>query len=76
MSQNSKLLEPSFADAISAIEQADDLSSQHRRHWVCSLGQIAKWLDRPLVVIPARWTSVRMPVAQLHHARVSSPISA
>ena len=70
MSQNSKLLEPSFADVIKAIEQADDLSSQHRRHWICSLRQIAKWLDRPLVVIPARWTSVRMPVGQLHHARV------
>jgi integrase len=70
MSQNPKLLEPSFADAINVIEQVKDLSDQQRRHWICSLGQIAKWLDRPLVVIPARWTSVRMPVAQLHHARV------
>src|SRR5215216_4255657 len=70
MSQNSQLLEPSLADVINRIEQADDLASQHRRHWVCSLRQIAKWLDRPLLVIPARWTSVRMPVAQLHHARV------
>ena len=33
-------------------------------------GQIAKWLDRPAAVIPARWHSVRISVAQLHHARV------
>ena len=42
-----RLLEPSFADLIAAIEQAADLSEQTRRHWVCSLRQIAKWLDRP-----------------------------
>ena len=65
MTNNPKLLEPSFADAISAIRQADDLSDQHRRHWTCSLSQMAKWLDRPLTLIPARWTSVRMVVAQL-----------
>jgi integrase len=53
-----------------AIGQTTDLSEQTRRHWVCSLRQIAKWLDRPVEVIPARWTSVRIPVAQLHHARV------
>ena len=34
------------------------------------MNQVAKWLDRPLAAIPARWTSIRMPVAQLHHARV------
>jgi integrase len=70
MTNNPKLLEPSFADAIGAIEQADDLSDQHRRHWTCSLSQIAKWLDRPLMLIPARLTSVRIAVAQLHHARL------
>ncbi len=70
MTDNPKLLEPSFAQAIIAIEQAGDLSDQHRRHWTCSLSQIAKWLDRPFTLIPARWTSVRIPVAQLHHARV------
>src|SRR5262249_15074999 len=64
------LLEPSFAEAIAAIEQAAELSEQKRRHWACSLRQIAKWLERPAMVIPARWTSVRIAVRQLHHARV------
>jgi hypothetical protein len=35
------------------------------------LRQIAKWLDRPAAVIPARWHSVRISVSQLHHARVA-----
>src|SRR5450759_506686 len=64
------LLEPSFLDLVGAVEQATELSDQRRRHWVCSLRQIAKWLDRPAAVIPARWHSVRISVAQLHHARV------
>jgi integrase len=63
------LLEPSFVDLITAIEQADELSEERRRHWVCSLRQIAKWLDRPAAVIPARPPSVRFSVGQLHHAR-------
>jgi integrase len=63
-------LEPSFVDLIAAIEQAPDLSEQRRRHWLCSLRQTPKWLDRPAAVIPARWHSVRISVAQLHHARV------
>ena len=70
MTDTTTLLEPSFADAIAAIEQAAELSEQTRRHWICSLRQITKWLDRPAELIPARWTSVRMPVSQLHHARV------
>ena len=49
------LLEPCFFDLIAAIEQAQDLPEQTRRHWVCSVRQIAKWLDRPAAVIPARW---------------------
>jgi hypothetical protein len=64
------LLEPSFVDVIAAIEQAAELSEQRRRHWICSARQIARWLDRPATVIPARWTSVRISVGQLHHARV------
>jgi integrase len=63
------LLEPSFVEAIVAIEQSADLSKNTKRHWVCSLRQIAKWLDRPFEMVPARWTSIRMPVGQLHHAR-------
>ena len=64
------LLEPSFVEAIAAIEQSPDLSKSTKRHWVCSLRQIAKWLDRPLELIPARWTSICLSVGQLHHARV------
>jgi hypothetical protein len=70
MTPTTALLEPSFFDLIASIEQAADLSEQRRRHWVCSLRQIAKWLDRPATVIPARWQSVRISVSQLHHARV------
>ena len=70
MPEQSKLLEPSFTSAITAIEQATDLTKEVKRHWACSLRQIGKWLDRPLVMIPARWTSIRGPVSQLHHARV------
>jgi integrase len=65
-------LEPSFANLIAAIEQANGLPEQRRRHWVCSLRQVAKWLDRPATVIPARWQSVRISVSQLHHARVGA----
>jgi hypothetical protein len=63
-------LEPSFADLIAAIEQANGLPEQRRLHWVCSLRQIAKWLNRPSAVIPARWQAVRISVVQPHHARV------
>jgi hypothetical protein len=52
-----------------AIEQAAELS-EHQRHWLCSVRQVAKWLDRPAAVIPARWSSVRVSVTQLHHARI------
>ena len=38
-----------------------------RRHWLCSLRQIGKALDRPLELVPARWTAVRIPVGRLHH---------
>lgn len=55
---------------MAAIEVAAELSQQTRQHWLCSMRQIAKWLDRPAEGIPARWTSVRMPMGQLHHARV------
>jgi hypothetical protein len=61
------LLEPSFAEVITAIELATNLSEQQRRHWVCSLRQVAKWLERPVQTIPARWTSIRLPVDRLHH---------
>jgi hypothetical protein len=70
MTATTTLLEPSIADLIDAIEQAPELSEQRRRHWVCSLRQIAKSLDRPAAVIPARWQAVRVSIGQLHHVRV------
>ena len=70
MTPATPLLEPSFAALIAAVEQAADLPVQTRRHWLCSVRQVAKWLDRPPAEIPARWNAIRMSVRQLHHARV------
>src|SRR4051812_20813753 len=61
------LLEPSFADAVCAIETAETLNAQQKTHWSCSLRQIGHALAVPLETIPARWTSVRMRVKDLHH---------
>jgi integrase len=65
---SSPLVEPSFAEAIAIIAAAPELSGQTRRHWTTSLRQIAKALDRPLEVIPARYSAVRPDLAKLHPA--------
>jgi integrase len=70
MTQPTEPLELTFSAAMTAIEDAADLSASVKRHWVCSLRQIAKWLDRPAEVTPARWTAICLPVGQLHHARL------
>jgi integrase len=70
MTEPMATLEPTFSAAMTAIEDAADLSAGIKRHWVCSLRQIAKWLDRPVEVTPARWTAIRWAVGQLHHARL------
>jgi hypothetical protein len=70
MTPTTMLVEPSFDDLLAAIEKADDLPEQTRRHWVCSARQVAKWLNRPAVELPARWNAIRLWVGQLHHARV------
>ena len=70
MTEPMVVLEPTFSAAMTAIEDAADLSAGIKRHWVCSLRQIAKWLDRPVEVTPARWTAIRLQVGQLHHARL------
>ncbi len=62
------ILEPSFADAIAAIEQANELPPSKRTHWCCSLRILAKALDRPPQSIAARWVAVALKVNQLHHA--------
>ena len=50
--------EPTFADAIAAIEQNSELPPSRRTHWVCSLRQIAKALGRPPESLAARWGAV------------------
>src|SRR5215204_6327982 len=60
------LIEPSFADAVAEMESAE-LSETTRRQRICSLRRIAKALDQPLELVPARWTAVRIPIGRLHH---------
>jgi len=66
MSQTPTLIETSFAGAIIIIAQAEELPQQTRRHWATSLRQIAKALDKPLEVIPARYSAVRADLIHLH----------
>jgi hypothetical protein len=66
MTATSLLIERSFADAIAIIAKADELPEQTRRHWATSLRQIAKALDKPLEVIPCRYSAIRAELAQLH----------
>jgi hypothetical protein len=66
MSQTPDLIETSFLDAIAIIAAADELPKQTQRHWATSLRQIAKALDRPLEVIPARLSAIRADLARLH----------
>jgi integrase len=72
MSETTALLEPSFADVATAIESAVDLPVRTRSHWLCSLRQIAKAMDKPMETISARWTAARFAIGRLHHARVGS----
>ena len=66
------LLEPSFADALDAIEKSTELSPQKRSQWASALRQIAKALDKPMATLPARWTSARFNVERLHPAMVGA----
>jgi integrase len=66
------LLEPSFADAIRAVEQAAELLPQQRAQWCSALRQIAKAIDKPLEIMPARWTAARFNVERLHPAIVGA----
>jgi integrase len=66
------LIEPSFADALSTIEQATDLTPQTRAQWASALRQIAKALNKPLETLPARWTAARFNIERLHHALVGA----
>jgi hypothetical protein len=66
MSQTPVLIETSFLDAIAIIAAADELPKQTQRHWATSLRQIAKALDKPLELIPARLGAIRADLARLH----------
>ena len=66
------LLEPCFADALVAIEQATELSPQQRSQWSSALRQIARALDKPMETLPARWTAMRFHIARLHPATVGA----
>src|SRR5262249_35566513 len=68
MTETPVLIETSFAEAIAIIGKADELSEQTRRHWATSLRQVGKALDKPLDVIPARYSAVRNDMRQLHSA--------
>ena len=69
-----ELLEPSFFDVATAIAQAAELPELKRRHWICSVRQIARWLDRPAALIPARIGAVEARLRQIHHARVGTTL--
>ena len=62
--------EPSFADAIQAIEKADDLTPAQKRHLTTSLRQIGRYLGRPLSLIPASIAAIGPAVKALHPARL------
>ncbi|MBV9985738.1 site-specific integrase [Bradyrhizobium sp.] len=68
MTETSLLIETSFAQAIAIIGTAQELPEQTRRHWATSMRQVGKALDKPLEVIPARYSAVRNDMAQLHSA--------
>jgi hypothetical protein len=61
--------DPSFADAMAAINRAEDLSSTQKRHWLTSLRRMARYLDRPASMIPTRIASIREAVNKLHPLR-------
>jgi Phage integrase family len=67
MAENAGLIEPSFQDAIAMIMASEDLPEQMKRHWTTSLRQFGKAMDRPLEVIPARYSAVRNDLAKWHH---------
>ena len=62
--------EPSWADAIAAIEKADDLRPDQKRHLPTSLRKMAAYLDKPPSMIPSRIAAVGPAVKKLHPSRL------
>jgi Phage integrase family len=70
MTQTPVLIEPSLADAIAIITTSAELPEQTRRHWATSLRQIAKAFDKPLEMIPARYSAICKDLVRLHEVPV------
>ena len=70
MNQAPVLIEPSLADAIAIIGASAELPEQTRRHWATSLRQIAKAFDKPLELIPARYSAICKDLVRLHEVPV------
>ena len=62
--------EPSFADAMAAIEKAEDLLPKQKCHWCSSLRQMARYVNRPPSLIPTRIAAIGPAVRDLHPARL------
>src|SRR5262245_54574514 len=62
--------EPSWADAIIAIDQDEDFTPTQKRHWSTSMRQVGRYLDRPLSLIPTRIAAIGPAVKKLHPARL------
>jgi hypothetical protein len=65
-----ELLEPSLADAISLIKNDTSLGPAKKTQWLCSIRRIARCIDRPLEMLPARIMALRHPVGRLNAARL------
>ena len=62
--------EPSFAEVITAIDKADDLAPDQKRHWPTALRKMGRYLDRPLSLIPTRIATIGPAVKRLHPTRL------
>jgi hypothetical protein len=67
MTQTPILIEPSLSEAIAIITASAELPEQTKTHWATSLRQIAKAFDKPLELIPARYSAIRGGFVRLHH---------
>jgi hypothetical protein len=64
------LNEPSFTEAIALIADDPNLPDDVKRHWPCSLRRLAAFFDRPIALVPARWSAVRGPASRLKATRL------
>ena len=63
-------LEPTLADVLGAIERDASLPKPKRDGWCCSIRRVAKFLERDLAQLPARFGALRYGIARLHHAQL------